>query len=192
VRWSRLSLCVALAVAAFAAVSCGGGGGGGSPTSPPPQQSSVVFTPSGGSGGSGIVLASGPGSQGTTLVLNVQTTGIQDLYGVAFHLTYPSNLMHLTSAAEGNVLNAGGTVQTLFEEVESPPGTIVVGLTRSGVVSGTSTGGTLLTLRFTAVASGTGALAFSANAANNSTGSAISGLTWTGGSVQVTIVPGSS
>lgn len=190
-RRSRLGLWVAFAAVALAAVSCGGGGGGGNgPTGPPPPQSAVVFTPSGGSGGSGIVLATGAGSQGTTLVLNVQTTGIQDLYGLGFHLAYPSNLMHLTAAAQGNVLNAGGTVQTIFEEVESPPGTIVVGLSRTGVVSGTATGGTLLTLRFTAVASGTGALTFSANAANNSSGSPISGLTWGGGSVQITLVPG--
>jgi hypothetical protein len=186
---------VALA-SALALASCGGGGhsggsgGGSGPTSPPPNQSSMVFTPSGG-GSSGIVLATGAGSQGTALALNVQTTGVPDLYAVAFHLTYPYAAMHFSGSNEGTLLNAAGSVQTTYQVVESPPGTLIVGLSRLGAVNGTGAAGTLLTLQFTGVATGNGKIAFTNNQANNSAQSAIQGLSWGGGSVQVTIVPGS-
>ncbi len=188
---------LALSVALTSALAgCGGGGhGGGSgggtgPTGPPPNQSSIVFTPSGG-GATGIALATGAGSQGTSLALNLQATGVQDLYGVAFHLTYPYAAMHYNGATEGTLLNAGGTVQTAFQIVESPPGTLVVGLSRLGAIGGTSTSGTLLTLQFTGVATGTGKLAFTNNQASNSAQSGIQGLSCGGGSVQVTIIPAS-
>jgi len=178
----------ALAVLAMAVAACGGGGGGGGgPTGPPPPATTIVFTPA---GGGNVVLASGAGTQGTTLSLEVRTTGIQDLYGLAFHLSYPVAALRLTGHTEGSVLNAGGTVPTSFQIVDSPPGNLVVGLTRLGKVSGTAASGTLMTLQLTAAASGTGNLAFSSNVASDSQGNVISGLAWAGGSVQVTLVPG--
>lgn len=177
---------VALAAAALTVAACGGGGGG--PTMPPPPTSSIVFTPA---GGGNLLLASGAGTQGTTLALGLNTTGVQDLYGVAFHLTYPLAVMHFVTATEGTLLNVGGAVPTSFQFVESPPGNLVIGLTRLGLVPGTAAAGTLMTLQFTGVASGSGTLAFTHNQAGNSTGSAIPGLTWAAGTVQVTIVPGS-
>ncbi|HVR08451.1 MAG TPA: cohesin domain-containing protein [Thermoanaerobaculia bacterium] len=176
-------------VAALAAAGCGGGGGGGTgPTGPPPPTSTIVFTPT---AGGNPLLASGAGTQGANLSLELRTTGIQDLYGLAFHLTYPAAAMRFVGAAEGSVLNAGGALRTSFQVVDSPVGNLVVGLTRLGAVAGTAAGGTLLTLQFTGVASGTGNLAFSSNQANNSQGNVIQGLTWSAGTVQVTIVPGS-
>jgi len=178
----------ALAVVAMSVAACGGGGGGGGgPTGPPPPTSTIVFTPA---GGGNVLLASGSGTQGTTLSLEVRTTGVQDLYGVAFHLAYPVAALRLTGHAEGSVLNAGGTVPTSFQIVDSPPGNLVVGLTRLGRVAGTGAAGTLMTLQLTAAASGNGSLAFSNNVASDSQGNVISGLTWAGGSVQVTLMPG--
>jgi Cohesin domain len=177
----------ALAVLATSVAACGGGGGGGGPTGPPPPATTIVFTPT---GGGNVQLASGAGTQGATLALEVRTTGVQDLYGLAFHLSYPVAALRFTGATEGTVLNAGGTVPTSFQIVDSPPGNLVVGLTRLGRVSGTAASGTLLTLRLTAAASGSGNLAFSNNVASDSGGNAISGLGWAGGSVQVTLVPG--
>lgn len=178
----------ALAVLATSVAACGGGGGGGGgPTGPPPPATSIVFTSA---GGGNVQLASGVGTQGATLALEVRTTGIQDLYGLAFHLSYPVAALRFTGATEGIVLNAGGTVPTSFQIVDSPPGNLVVGLTRLGRVSGTASSGTLLTLRLTAAASGNGNLAFSSNVASDSGGNPISGLSWAGGSVQVTLVPG--
>lgn len=176
----------ALAVIAMSVAACGGGGGSG-PTGPPPPATTIVFTPA---GGGNVQLASVSGTQGTTLTIEVRTTGVQDLYGLAFHLAYPVAALRYTGATEGGVLNAGGTVPTAFQIVDSPPGNLVVGLTRLGRVSGTAASGTLMTLQLTAAASGTGNLAFSSNVASDSLGNVISGLTWAGGSVQVTLVPG--
>ena len=178
----------ALAVTAISVAACGGGGGGGGgPTGPPPPATSIVFTPA---GGGNVLLASGAGTQGTTLTLEVRTTGIQDLYGLAFHLAYPVGALRFTGSAQGSVLDAGGTVPTSFQIVDSPPGNLVVGLTRLGKVSGTAASGTLMTLQLTAAASGSGSLAFSSNLASDSQGNVIPGIAWAGGSVQVTLVPG--
>ena len=106
----------------------------------------------------------------------MRTTGIQDLYGLAFHLAYPVAALRLTGHTEGSVLNAGGTVPTSFQIVDSPPGNLVVGLTRLGRVAGTSASGTLMTLQLTAAASGAGNLAFSSNVASDSLGNVIPGL----------------
>ncbi len=177
----------ALGVITMSVAACGGGGGGGGPTGPPPPTSTIVFTPA---GAGNVLLASGSGTQGTTLSLEVRTAGVQDLYGLAFHLSYPVTALRFTGATQGNVLNAGGTVATAFQIVDSPPGNLVVGLTRLGPVSGTAASGTLMTLQLTAAASGTGNLAFSSNVATDSQGNVIPGVTWAGGSVQVTLVAG--
>jgi hypothetical protein len=184
---ARRALAAGALAAGMLVASCGGGGGGG-PTGPRPPASSIVFTPA--AGGNGIQLASGAGSQGTTLLLEVRTTGVHDLYGVAFQLAYPAAALHFVGATEGNVLNAGGGVATSFQLVESPTGTLVAGLSRLGPVAGTSGAGVLMTLQFVGVATGSGNLAFSHVEASDSAGNPIPGLTWAAGSVQVTIVSG--
>ncbi len=182
------ALAVVTAAALLAAACGGGGGGGGGPTGPPPPTSAIVFTPA---GGGNPMLVSGAGTQGSTLSLELRTAGIQDLYGVAFHLGYPAGALRFVGATEGSLLNSGGALPTSFQVVEAPAGNLVIGLTRLGAVAGTAAPGTLLTLQFTAVASGSGTLAFSSNQAANSQGNAIQGLGWSAGAVQVTVVPGS-
>jgi hypothetical protein len=181
----RLAMAGGLLAVALATARCGGGGGGGGPTGPPPPSSTIVFTAA---GGGSLQLASGAGTQGTTLVLELRSTGVQDLYGVAFHLSYPTTVLRFSGASEGTLLNAGGTVPTSFQIVDSPAGNLVIGLTRLGRVAGTAAAGTLLTLQFSGVATGSGTLAFTANRASDSQGNPIS-VAWAGGSVQATILP---
>lgn len=172
-----------LTVALLLALACGGGGGGGSPTeptpTPTPSQPSVTFTPQS-PGPSGILLATGAGSNATTLVLEVRATSVSDLYGVAFDLTYPPNLLQHVRSTQGPLL-AGGTFQG-----STSAGRLVVGLSNLGPVPGTSGSGVLLTFEFRAVGAGEGALAFSKNQAVDSQGQAIAGLTWSAGTVRVT------
>jgi hypothetical protein len=170
--------------------ACGGGGGGSGPTAPPPPQSGLAFTSAG--SGSGISLATASGSQGNTLVLAVNSSGIQNLYGIGFHLTYPYTVMHYTASAEGSILNAGGAVGTSFQVVESPPGTLIVGLSRLGVAGGTSAAGALMTLQFSAAASGSGTLAFLHDEAADNNGNPIAGVSWNGGTVVATGIAGSA
>src|SRR5580693_7865842 len=124
---ARWVRCAAAAFALPLLAACGGGGsGGGTPTGP------------------------------TTLVLDVHAGAVTDLYGVAFNLTYPKQVLQFAGATEGTFENAAGSVNTAFQVTESPAGTLVVAVSRLGAVAGASGSGTLVTLRFTSTASGSG------------------------------------
>lgn len=172
-----------LAVALLLVLACGGGGGGGSPTeptpTPTPSQPSITFTPQS-PGPSGISLVSGPGTTATTLILEVRATSVSDLYGVAFDLAYPSNLLQHVRSTQGPML-AGGTFQGSVGG-----GRMVVGLTNLGPVPGANGSGVLMTFELRAIASGEGTFTFSKNQAVDSQGQAIAGLTWSAGTVRVT------
>jgi len=171
----------ALALALLVLLACGGGGGGGSPTEPTPTPTpSLVFTGQA-PGPSGIFLASGAGSNASTLILEVRATSISDLYGIAFDLDYPANLLQFVRGTQGPLL-AGGTFQ-----VSSASGKLVVGLSNLGPVPGASGSGVLMTLELRAVGAGEGAFTFSKNLAADSAGRAIAGLTWSAGTVRVTL-----
>jgi len=179
----RWLLAVALALAA-----CGGGGGGGSsptqptPTpTPPPTQPSLVFTPSGGAG-TGLSLAAGAASTASTLILEVRANSVTDLYGVAFDLTYPANLLQYVRVTQGPLL-AGGTLQV----AAGGTGNLVVGLSNLGPVPGASGSGVLMTFEFRAVGAGQGSISFSRNTAVDSAGQSINGLSWGTGTVRVTL-----
>jgi len=182
----RRLLLSTLAMTAAIAVSCGGGGGGGGggptePTPPPPPLAGFVFTAQGSPGANTIFLASGAATTATTLVLEVRASQVTDLYGVAFDLTYPSAQLQFVRATPGPLLSGGAA-----QAAASGAGTLVVGGTHLGNVAGASGSGVLLTLEFSAAAAGSGSFAFSRNTALDSTGSALTGVAWLAGSVQVT------
>lgn len=171
------------------ALSCGGGGGGGggptdpgpspSPT-PTPSQPAIVFTPQA-AGASGISLTAGPGSTASTLVLEVRANSVRDLYGVAFDLTFPNQLLQFVSLQQGPFLQ-GATAQNGVL-----PDRLVVGISRLGAVPGETGSGVLMTIQFRAIGSGQGSFTFTKNLAADSQGQAIPGLTWSAGTVQVTL-----
>jgi hypothetical protein len=170
-------------VLALTACNGGGGGGGGGPTQPtptPPPQASLVFTPQGGAG-TGVSLAAGAGSTASTLILEVRANSVNDLYGVAFDLSYPANLVQYVGTTQGPLL-AGGTLQ-----VAPGTGTVVVGLSNLGPVPGATGSGVLMTLEFRAAGAGQGTFSFSRNVAVDSAGQSINGLSWGTGTVQVTL-----
>jgi hypothetical protein len=171
---------LAAVLLAAAAVACGGGGGGG-PTAPP---AGIVFTASGGSATNGLSLGSAAGSTSTILRLDLSARSVTDLYGVAFDLVYPNQILAFDAATQGTFL---GGVATSLQVDEPSPGRLVVGLSRLGAVSGVSGSGVVLTLEFASRATaGSGSFAFQNNAAFDSAGDAIAGVGWGGGSVSVT------
>jgi hypothetical protein len=184
---SRRELLIALLLvpALALAAACGGGGGGGGPTEPPPPppQPGITFTPSG-SATTGISLARGAGTTADVLELELRADGVQDLYGIAFDLNFPAQVLRFESIAEGPFLGTGG-VATSAQGAEAGAGTVVVGVTRLGAVSGASGSGVIATLRFTALAAGEGALSFEDNAAIDPEGATLD-LTWRAGTVRVT------
>ncbi|HEX5759344.1 MAG TPA: cohesin domain-containing protein [Thermoanaerobaculia bacterium] len=174
-----------LAAALLAALgACGGGGGGGGPTQPPPPQPGIILTPAA-AGSNSVSLAAGAGGTATTLLLDVRANQVTNLYGVSFDLQYPATVLRYDGATEGTLLSAGGTVGTSLQVVESPAGTLVVGLTQLGAAAGVSGSGTLLTLRFSSRAAGSGAFTFVAPAAIDPNGQALAGLAFAAGSVEV-------
>jgi len=185
------ALLVLLALAALALLTaCGGGGGGGStPTQPPPvtppptTQPSVTFTPAAAAGAGSIALGMGAASTTTKLVLEVRSGGIQDLYGVAFDLQYPANLLQLTQVTQGPLLSPG-----TLEQSPTATGNVVIGVSRLGVVPGVSGAGVIALVEFKPIASGSGVFSFSRNAALDSGGKTLS-ATWIAGSVTTVVVP---
>ncbi|HEX2643505.1 MAG TPA: cohesin domain-containing protein [Thermoanaerobaculia bacterium] len=166
--------------------ACGGGGGGGSPTEPPPPVTpAVAFTGSGGSTANSITVAQGAGTNGTTLELEIRANSVQDLYGVAFDLEYPSNLLRFESSANATGFLDQGGAQASYVASLARAGLLVVGYTRLGQVAGVSGSGLLARVRFTAIATGSGTVRFSRNSAYSSQGAVMANVTWSGGTVQV-------
>ena len=107
-----------------------------------------------------------------------------DLYGIAFDLTFPSNLLNFVGVTEGTFLS-GGSVDTSLQVAQNPPGTLVVGLSRLGQVAGRSGTGSLLSIEFSRAQAGQGSFGFVNNQGFDSTGAAIATLQWSGGTVNV-------
>ncbi|MGH9361670.1 MAG: cohesin domain-containing protein, partial [Thermoanaerobaculia bacterium] len=143
------------------------------------------FTPSGAAAPNSVSLGAGVGGTSTTLALEVRANQVVDLYGLAFDLQYPAAALRYDGATEGTLLSAGGTTPTSLQVAESPAGTLVVGLSRLGQVGGLSGSGTLLTLRFSARAAGTGAFTFVSPTGVDPDGQTLAGLTFAAGSVEV-------
>ncbi len=179
-RRHALRLVAGILLVAALGAACGGGGGGGGPIEPPPT--SLTFTPAQTQPVNSVVLARSNGTDPNTLVLELRATGVSDLYGVGFDLTYPAALRY-EATTEGTWLSSAGAVLTSLQ-VGPASNRLTVGLSRLGSVGGVSGDGVLLSLRFSAVAAGSGALEFSNAEAFNSTTTAFT-VQWIGGSVSV-------
>src|SRR5689334_12150032 len=108
----------------LAACGGGGGGGGGPTTPPPPPTPAITFTATGTSSPNSIVLASGASTTATTLFLEVRALSVEDVYGVAFDLRYPSNLLQFVRATPGSLFETGSA-----QAAPSGEGNLVVGAT---------------------------------------------------------------
>ncbi len=177
--------CILALLLPLVLLACGGGGGGGPtepPPPPPPPPAGIVVTPAA-APATGVSIASGAGTTQSTLILEIRANSVNDLYGVAFDLRYPSNLLQLVQTSAGPFLGS----PTLQSVPGSGSGLVVIGLSKLGAVSGNSGSGVLMTLEFRAIAAGQGAFSFEQNSAVNSTGQTISGFGWSAGTVQVTL-----
>jgi len=167
----------------LALLACGGGGGGGGgPTEPPPPQAGIVVTPTA-APTTGVSIASGAATTRSTLILEIRANSVNDLYGLAFDLRYPSTILQLVQASSGAFLGNA----TLESAPGSGTGVLIVGLSKLGAVSGTNGSGVLMTLEFRAIATGTGSFTFEKNSAVNSSGQTITNFGWSAGTVQVTL-----
>jgi hypothetical protein len=172
---------LSLALALIVGPACGGGGGGGGgsgggPTNP----QGIAFSAASAAGSDSCFLAEGGQTNAGRLFLEVRVNAVDDWYGVAFDLLYPSGQLDFEVAREGGF--PGGS--TALEVAEVAPGQLVVGHTRLGNTSGRSGSGTLMTLEFSPVANGSGAISFQ-NAQAFRTNSFPQAATFIGGTVSV-------
>lgn len=181
----RASRAILLAALAASVLSCGGGGGGGG--TPPPTQPvpGITFTAQG-VGAPAIRLARGAGSTTTVLLLQVQADQLPPIYGVAFDLGFPANLVRFDAVSEGDFLTRNAPSGTSLQVVENPAGNLVIGYTRLGAAGMVGGSGELFTLRFVAIGGGAGAVTFSRNRVLDESGNPIAGPAWGGGTLQVT------
>jgi len=179
---------ILLAIAVAASLRCGGGGGGGGgggPTVPatPTPIPTITFTPSGTGGANSLALTRVSSDQ-NSIVLSLEVTSINELYGVAFDLRFPAGALAFDRVTEGTYLDQNGAVDTSLQVTEMPSGTLVVGLSRLGQVGGRTGTGSLLQIEFDRRAAGSGDLIFAENAAFNALGQ-IPGVQWSAGRVVV-------
>lgn len=162
----------------LSACSNGGGpgdGGGGTPTEPQPG---VLFVPDRGPVGPTITFRDGGGDI-NTLRLEVFASEIEDLQGVEFGFTVPTELLRLDTVEQGDFLS--GALLT----IDGSSGTQTIFDTR--VQPGGDTGsGVILTLVFTAIAPGNGRIDFLDPAAFDSTDLEMMQVDWIGGEVRIT------
>ena len=187
-RGTPLTLSVLTLLAlVYGSVGCGGGGGGGGggPTEPPPPSGNVTFTPDSAAGQNSIHLAQGAATGSDRLVIDVKASQVSDLYGVSFHLEFPSDLLAWLSSGtrEGSFLSASGSTDLIVEETS--PGLLVVGHSLLGDVEGSDGSGTLFSLEFEAVSPGSGPMDLTDRDAVNSFGDIKTQVTWIDGSVTV-------
>jgi hypothetical protein len=143
----------------------------------------VSFTPSGGTGANSLALAQGAATSASTLFLELRANQVNDLFGVAFDLSYPRGTVTFTRATEGTFLSGAGG--TSLQVAEPSPGNLVVGHSRLGQQAGAAGSGVLVTFEFAVGSNGSGNIAFSRNAAFAADGSPQTGIAWGAGSVQV-------
>lgn len=182
-----LAVALVVAVAVPLAAGCGGGsggGGGGGPTTPGPA---VTYSPAAGGGAGSLELRAAAPPTTERIVLELRANQVEDLYGIAFELFYPGDVVSLEEIREGDFLTGGAGAQTTLQVAEEPPESVLVGVTRLGPVPGVTGSGTLLSLEFSIDGAGSGSFRFQDNQAFDAEGSPRPDISWSGGTIQVVL-----
>jgi len=89
-----------------------------------------------------------PGPLGQTVTVDIDITGVTDLYSWAFSLNVDSSILTITGATEGSFLSGGGETTFFPGTIDSNGNIFGVGDTLVGPVSGVNGDGTLATVTF--------------------------------------------
>ena len=155
-RHGRTTLLILMA--AVGLIGCGGGSGDGGVTDPGPTVSANFLPVDTSPPQSSVALQKGPAS-GNLITVRVDVTGVSNVYGAAFELSFDGTLAEYVGFTRGSFLEQGGHTPTY--QVSSPaPGLVVVGVTRNGAVAGVGTSGSMpiVNLTFRVLKAGTGAV----------------------------------
>lgn len=156
-RPNRTRWTVAAVLVLSLSVACGGGGGGGGggPTTPPPPPG-ISFTPAQPATADSLYLTQGAQTNVNRLFLEVRVNDVDELYGVAFDLVYPSQVLAFVRAKEESFFK--GNTSLLAEE--KALGRVIIGHTNLGADEPESGSGLLMTLEFTPLSNGSGPMSF--------------------------------
>jgi len=158
----------------------------------------VVFLMAAGVGKAYAVTVSlqGPSSNpgvGKEFTVQLKIDSVTDLYGLAADLVYDTQYLDIVDSdavktgvqprtTEGTLINRNGADVSIFRSAlqNSAQGRVVLGLTRSGAVSGVSaaSASTVLSVNFRARKQGTTAISFGKQALKNSTNANIAVAAW--------------
>jgi hypothetical protein len=95
-------------------------------------------------------------STGDTLTLDVNITGVTDLFGFQFDVLFGASTLSATSETEGTFLATGGTTFFVGGTIDNVGGSITnTANTLIGAISGVDGDGTLAVLEFSGLAPGT-------------------------------------
>jgi uncharacterized protein YhbP (UPF0306 family) len=99
--------------------------------------------------------------------IDIIAEGVVNLFGAGFDIIFDNNLLEVATITEGNFLNRDGKSTHFISYIDN--GRIVIGITRSGQVSGISGNGVLCKVIFNSKKPGTTTLSFENIALKSST-----------------------
>jgi hypothetical protein len=100
-------------------------------------------------------------NMGDTFAVDVDVTGITDLYAFQFDLSFDPTLLSAVSVTEGDFLPSGGTTFFIPGTIDNVGGTVSANAdTLIGAIPGVTGDGMLAEFEFTALAVGTSTLSF--------------------------------
>jgi len=124
----------------------------------------VSFLASASTGLADTISVVGPATSptvGQTFAVDVDVTGITDLYAFQLDLNFDPTLLSAVSVSEGALLPSGGTTFFIPGTIDNVGGTVAANADALvGPIPGVSGDGVLLVFDFTALATGTSALSF--------------------------------
>ena len=179
--------CLTVLLAATTAMSCGGGGDA-APVTPGPLPSFIAsFTPDQPApGNNSVSLSQQPGGGGSLVTVNVDLTGVNDVFGASFRIAYDPALVDFENWFPGSLIEGTGST-ALYQVSAITPGLVEVGIGCAGCASGVNVGSTrtIIQIVFRAINSGNSTLSFVAADLLNSQSPPmpIGGLTWDGGTL---------
>ena len=173
-------------LAATASLSCSGGGGGG-PVTPGPAPSFITsFTPDQPNPGNNSVALSQASGGSSLLTVSVDVTGVNDVFGASFRITYDPALVEFENWSPGSLIEGSGAT-ALYQVSAITPGVVDVGVSCAGCATGIDVGSssTIIDVIFRAIASGSSALGFVSPDLldSQSPPGPIAGITWDGGTM---------
>ncbi len=174
---------LAAATASLLLVSLAACGGSPSTPTPPPPQPGITYTSSANPAPANSIVMETRSSDPQQITLALKANAVTDLYGVALDIRFNTSIVSFDSFSVRDFLGSEGTSMST-QVVENPDGTLVIGQSKFGAVSGAAGTGDMLVLTFRAITAGSSALTIANQGAYDPSGS-ITSTSFFGGTLTV-------